>query len=344
MTARMSRIAMASVLAISCIVIGNPSTAKGVIGPYTLPFFWPIYSMNQAYGCTGVAAEGTKPGTNCVYPTQYWHTGIDWGLWKGSWVASSNSGTSGAFRESVPDHGNAQDGGGNYVYVQHASDRFSLYYHLDYLGVVPAAQGTPISAGQLIAYSGDTGPGGYHLHYELDTQGSIGCVPISSWCDIDPNQWTTSPGRVPWRADFVSEASPSGYNVMQYSVWTTWVRFKNVGGRAWSRTDDANGRNKIYLAATTPPASPNKYPFSTRVSSFYVSSDWQADWLPGVPDGTVSIGVDATATFTFQLRAGSAGTYNERFDILANSNFWFDYWESGYFSGWYIPITVQHCC
>lgn len=322
MTSRLTRLALALLLSMMSILVGAPPHAGAVIGPYTLPFFYP-YSVTQDY------LNGT-------------HSGIDYNLPIGAWVASSDNGTADAYQEWVPNGGSDQDGGGNYFFLKHGTNLYSLYYHLKYNGVIYNGCCTGISEGQLIAYSGDTGLGPAHLHYQLNTTNVIGC-PLQD-CDIDPRQWTTSPGRVPWRADYVSEASPSGYNVMQYSVWTTWVRFKNVGGRAWSRTDDANGKNKIYLAATTPPPSPNKNPFSTRVSSFYVSGDWQANWLPGIPDGTASIGVDATATFTFQLRASSAGTYNERFDMLANSNFWFDYWESGYFSGWYIPITVQHCC
>ena len=63
-----------------------------------------------------------------------------------------------------------------------------------------------------------------------------------------------------------------------------------------------------------------------------------------MPDGAAAIGVDATATFIFQLKASSVGTFNERYTIRANANFWFDYWEAGYMSGWYIPIRVNPCC
>ena len=247
--------------------------------------------------------------------------------------------------ESIPNGGADQFGGGNYLFIQHGTGSlYSLYYHLKQNGVLPA-WGTPISEGQHVAYSGDTGLGPAHLHYELSSLGEVGCVgDPDGWCDLDPRQWTTTPGRVPWRADFVSEDSPAGYSMFQWSTVTTWVKFKNVGGRPWPLVNDPNGKNRIRLVSITPPASPNRDPFSTRVSSFYVSGNWEASSIPGAPDGGSAIPLNGTATFTFQLRGSQQGTFNERFNLKASNNFWFDYWEPGYFAGWYIPITVNHCC
>jgi hypothetical protein len=56
------------------------------------------------------------------------------------------------------------------------------------------------------------------------------------------------------------------------------------------------------------PPAPNKYPFSTRVSSFYVAGDWEANTRPGMPNGSVSIPVDGIAVFHFLLNASSTGT------------------------------------
>lgn len=353
---RLARLGMAGLLTVTCIAIGRPTVAQAVIGPYTLPFFWPIYGVNQAYGCTNVQIEGAIPtGKSCPPPTppnppMKWHSGIDYNMaTRGSWVVSSNSGTVGNFREDLLDHETGQNNAGNYVFLRHSSTRFSLYYHLDHLGVIPGA-GAAVSAGQHIAFSGDTGLGGYHLHYELDSQGVIGCVPVETFCDLDPNQWTTSPGRVPWRADLLT-TMPVTYSVLQYSQWTTAVSFKNIGGRAWPRTLDSNGLNRIWLASVNVPTSPNKSPFSSRVSTFYVAGDWEANTRPGMPNGTTTIPVDGTAVFSFGLRASSTGTYTERFDLRAEgdggipySGFWFDYWEVASMNQYRIVINVEHCC
>jgi murein DD-endopeptidase MepM/ murein hydrolase activator NlpD len=144
---------------------------SAVTGPYTLPFFWPIYTLTQGYGCTGVVAE--PPGHGCAH----WHAGIDWDMPTGSWVASSNLGTLERWRQDVPD--NQRDpitGGGNFVTIKHSSNRFTTYYHLKYNGItITAAKGTQISAGKPIAYSGNTGnSSGPHLHYGLDS--AVGCA------------------------------------------------------------------------------------------------------------------------------------------------------------------------
>lgn len=336
MRSRAVRLLVAATVAVGGLFLGAREPAAAAIGPYTLPFFYP-YSQTQDYGCTGVTSNPYRGSPwNC-----YFHEGLDYALPMGAWVASSDNGTSDAFQEWVPNGGNDQYGGGNYLFLKHGTGLYSLYYHLQYNGVIPSVIGTGISEGQHIAYSGDTGAGPAHLHYQLATVNYIGCPP---YCDLDPRNWTTNPGRVPWRADFVSEASPTGYTMMQYGSVTTWVKFRNVGGRPWSRVNDAYGRNRVYLAAITPPPSPNRSPFSTRVSSFYFAGDWESNWNPGMPDGASAIPIDGTATFTFKLKANSPGAYNERFDIRVNGNFWLDYWEVGYMSGWFIPISVTHCC
>lgn len=337
MLRRIARVAASLLLASGSLLVADRHEAAAT-GPYTLPFFYP-YTQTQDYGCTGVTSNPWRGSPyNC-----YFHDGIDYGLPMGSWVASSDNGTSDAYQEWVPNGGNDQYGGGNYLFLKHGTDLYSLYYHLQYNGVIPSTIGTGISEGQKIAYSGDTGPGPAHLHYMLTTRNVIGCTWPNS-CDLDPRQWTTSPGRVPWRAQYVSEASPSGYTMMQYSSVTTWVKFKNVGGRPWPRTNDTYGRNRIFLSPVTVPSSPNRDPFSERVSAFYFSGDWEYNNRVGMPDGSSSIAVNGTATFTFKLYASTQGSYTERFNMRANANFWFDYWEAGYFSGWYIPITVTHCC
>lgn len=325
MGTRVTHVAMAFILAATGVLVADREPAAGAIGPYTLPFFYP-YAQTQDYGCTGVTSNPWRGSPwNC-----YFHTGIDYALPMSSLVASSDNGTSDAFQEWVPNGGSDQYGGGNYLFLKHGTNLYSLYYHLKYNGVIPSS-GTGISEGQHIAYSGDTGAGPAHLHYQLGTDNVIGCNP---YCDSDPRLWTTSPGRVPWRADYVREHSASGYSVMQYSQWTTWVELKNIGGRPWRHTNDGYGRGRVYLAAVASSGSPQ------RNSSFWVSGDWSSEWLVGPADQN-PVNPDGIGRFTFKLYARYAGSYNEYFNLRANSLWWFNYSD---ISGFYIPISVAHCC
>ena len=310
--------------------------ASAVTGPYTLPFFWPIYALTQGYGCTGVLSE--PAGHGCAH----WHGGLDWGTPTGSWVASSNQGTLVAWKANVPD--NQSDpitGEGNYATIKHSNNRFTTYYHLRYNGlVIPATYGTTISAGKHIAYSGNTGPSnGPHLHYELHS--ALNCV--SNTCDLDPNQWTTATARVPWRAQYSWENNPNGYSGFPGTVFTHVVKFKNVGGRTWTQADDQYARGRLFLAATTPPPSPQRFTFATRTSASYVPGNWELNWLPGKAD-QAAVGPDGLATFTFNVvTSGPLGARHEQFNLDANGLFWFDYWESGGINGFYVPIYVV-CC
>lgn len=67
---------------------------------------------------------------------------------------------------------------------------------------------------------------------------------------------------------------------------------------------------------------------------------------PTVTADTATIGPDATGTFTFKLRAplvSQTTSFTERFDLLAESLYWFNYWENPGISGFYVPIT-SICC
>jgi hypothetical protein len=342
MTARLVRVVMASLLALTCVMTGTPPAAEATIGPYTLPFFYP-HSITQPYGCTDLQVEGPiPPGQSCPVhnPPMKWHSGIDFGMPIGTEVVSSNSGTSSAWVDSVAD-GN-QTGAANYFYLKHGTNLYSLYYHLKYHGVIFKTIGTPISAGQKIAFSGDTGAYGQaHLHYELDTQNVIGCNPAPSFCDLNPNQWTTSPGRVPWHGKFEGQESyPYGYTGFVGVITTVWVKFRNDGGRTWSVTDPTNGNGHVFLAAVTSAGNVG------RNSAFYVSGDWESANTPGRAD-QATVAPDSVATFTWGMLGPGVGSYNnlERFNLGASGLFWFDYYGNPGISGYLItPITIQHCC
>lgn len=324
MNSRFVRLTVASMLSLASTLVGNPSSAQAVIGPYTLPFFYAYQNVVTQDYLNGV------------------HSGIDYSMVIGSWVASSDNGTADAYQEWVPNGGADQYGGGNYFFLKHGTNLYSLYYHLKYNGVIFNGCCTGISEGQHIAYSGDTGAGPAHLHYQLNTTNVIGC-PLQN-CDIDPRQWTTNPGRVPWRADLVGQHQAS-YSVFTITTFSTWVDLKNIGGRPWARVNDAYARNRIVLASMTPPPTPQRTPFAERVSPFYTAGDWEQNWLPGMPNGSVAIAVDTTARFTFLMDApSSTGTYTERYNLKAAGNFWFDYWEASSINGYKITITVNPCC
>lgn len=82
-----------------------------------------------------------------------------------------------------------------------------------------------------------------------------------------------------------------------------------------------------------------------RNSPAYVSTDWLSTSLVTTAD-TATIAPDATGTFTFKLRAPTVSqttTFDERFDLLAQSLYWFNYGENPGISGLYVRITSL-CC
>lgn len=305
---------MGSVLFAVCALLAYPGKVTAT-GPYTLPYWDHSTTISRGYSAS--------------------HKGIDYVLsYPGEPVVASRQGVVATEYDGYPDSGlcNSATYSGNWVLISHGGSRWTLYLHLKQNQNLVGAN-SAVSAGQQIATSGNSGRScGWHLHYSLHN--------TSNWLSdagaINPGgQWTTAdPGRVPFLAAYVREHSPSGYNVMQYSQWTTWVEFRNDGGRTWDWTNDSYGRSRIFLAATYAAGC------CTRPSTFYVSGDWEQNWLPGKAD-TDDVAPGQVARYTFQLRAASGGLYYERFNLVANSIYWFNY---PYMGNFYIPITVQHCC
>jgi hypothetical protein len=143
---------------------------------------------------------------------------------------------------------------------------------------------------------------------------------------------------VPWLASYANEKSPAGYSVLQYSTTSTWVEFRNDGGRAWQNSDFYNGTGRIWLYAV------NSSGTGTRNSTFS-ASDWPQDYAPGAAN-TDDIGPGETGRVTFNLYAAASGSFSERFNLgaheIANGSVYF--FNYGYVGNYYIPINVAHCC
>ena len=84
---------------------------------------------------------------------------------------------------------NASDPAGIYIRVQHDSAGYQTQYL--HLSQILVSQGTTVTRGQLIGYSGNTGPAstGPHLHFEVKK--NVTSVQ-GSWTSVDPYEWTGS--------------------------------------------------------------------------------------------------------------------------------------------------------
>ena len=323
--------ALVALLLGTAAILPAPAPAAAAIGPYTLPFFtWSGVSLTQDYGPSTYAGEGPGHG----YP--HWHSGLDYGMPIGTDIAASNAGTVVDQEEAYADGTSGQFGQGNFALVKHSSTRFSLYYHLTTNGV-RVANGTPVSGGQWIAESGNTGNStGPHLHYELNS--AQHCA--DNACDVDPRTWTTSPGRVPWLAQFSGERTSAVFHIAAGATATWWVKFKNVGGRTWTNTNDPTGKSRMLLYATDGASSP------TSISdSPFIATDWLADNLPTELD-EAGIPPDSIGTFTFWLHAPYQwGTYPANFFNLRANGIRYLKWTdiTTYSVPIYVDCTVPPC-
>ncbi|MCW1930369.1 MAG: M23 family metallopeptidase [Candidatus Kerfeldbacteria bacterium] len=133
----------------------------------------PHYTANAACG-----------SETYVYYSQ--HEGMDFILPEGTPVYAAASGTVTRASESC----SSEYCYGNYLYINHGSNNWTLYAHLSSYVV---SSGAYVSQGDLIAYSGSTGTSTPHLHWEVVTGSSAvsGSPNNPYYCD---NEWfTTNP-------------------------------------------------------------------------------------------------------------------------------------------------------
>ena len=134
-------------------VVVNPATIPET-GPGT--FRWPVnqIKITQQFGGSAFAKQNPH-----VYGRPY-HNGTDFGVPTGSPVSAVRQGT-------VIDTGNTDKVSGCYSYgkwvlIEHDNGLSTLYAHLSLIKVRPGQQ---VGAGEVIAYSGNTGYStGPHLH------------------------------------------------------------------------------------------------------------------------------------------------------------------------------------
>lgn len=119
---------------------------------YQLPEEHP--RLTQGYGCTTYARCGHANGPYGGAP----HNGVDYASGYGAPIKAIGDGT-------IVAHG-TNDGWGNWVAIRHPNDLVSLYAHMSSFVMLPVS--TPVSAGQVIGYEGNTGKvTGAHVHLSI---------------------------------------------------------------------------------------------------------------------------------------------------------------------------------
>jgi hypothetical protein len=300
---------------------------------YSLPFYNPSVSLsfgvdrdrtlNRQLDWTGQVWNDGVPHAGRVYDQ---HSGVDYPMALRSEVAAAKDGT---VIDVEGSYGTSQFGNfGNFILLQHADGRRTLYYHLASAadGGIGVAVGAAVVAGQLIGRSGCSGTCyGAHLHFEM----LVWNATTNAYQPADPlaeRRWTTWPGRVPFDASYVRESTSGTEVIHQGQTITHWVEFRNTGGRTW-RNAAAVGR--IGLGTWSP----------AYHGSLFAASDWPSSSMATFLDAT-SVPPDGVGRFTFGLRGSSPlGSYKEAFNLVAQSLHWFDHARLGRF---YVPIVVSN--
>jgi hypothetical protein len=331
MSARACR-AAASVL-FQLALVGWSAGSALATDDYTLPFYNPHVTLsygvdrdrtlNRQLDWTGQIWNDGLTHYGRVYDQ---HSGVDYPMALRSEVAAAKDGT---VIDVEGDFGTAQFGNfGNFVLLQHADGRQTLYYHLasNADGGTRVAVGNAVVAGQLIGRSGCSGMCyGAHLHFEMLARSGT----TNSFAPVDPlaeQRWTTWPGRIPFDASYVRESNAGTEVIRRGQTITHWVEFRNTGGRAW-RNGGTVGRTAL---GTWKPASH---------ASLFRASDWPSSWMATLLDAA-SVPPNGVGRFTFGLRGSPvAGSYRETFNLVADGVHWFDHARLG---GYYVPIVVSN--
>ena len=331
----MSRSVARSVASVLLGLVATGLAAPTALGldDYTLPFYDPTVTLsygvdrdatlNRQLDWTGQVWNDGLTHYGRVYDQ---HTGLDYPMALRSEVAAAKDGTvvdlEGGF-------GTSQFGSfGNFVKIQHADGRQTIYYHLANAaeGGIAVADGASVVAGQRVGRSGCSGLcHGAHLHFELLAWNST----AQALRPADPlaeRRWTTWPGRIPFDAAYVRESNAGTEVIRRGATITHWVEFRNTGGRTW-RSAGATGR--IGLATWNPAAH----------ASAFRAADWPYAWMATVLDAT-SVLPDGVGRYTFGLRGTpDVGSYTESFNLQAQGVHWFDYRRLG---SYYIPIVISN--
>ena len=119
-------------------------------------FTWPVPS------CTYITSRfGLR--IHPIYKTEKYHSGLDVGAGYGATIVAADSGT-------VIRAGNAGDGYGNCVIIDHGNGYQTLYGHMSSVAV---SEGQSVTKGDTIGYVGSTGLStGPHCHFEVWSGGS----------------------------------------------------------------------------------------------------------------------------------------------------------------------------
>jgi hypothetical protein len=122
-----------------------------------------IYKLPYPSGMTFNMCQGNNQGTHTGNGQYAW----DFCMPIGTPVTASRGGTVKMIRQDFTEHGQgpAFADKNNYVVVDHGDGTSALYMHLMHMGV-RVQVGQHVDAGQLLAYSGNTGwTGGPHTHF-----------------------------------------------------------------------------------------------------------------------------------------------------------------------------------
>jgi murein DD-endopeptidase MepM/ murein hydrolase activator NlpD len=331
MTPFVYRAAGSAALLFALVVLGRGTALAA--DDYTLPFYNPGVSLsygmdrdralNRQLDWTGQVWNDGVPHAGRVYDQ---HSGSDYPMALRSEVAAAKDGTVIDLEGSF---GTSQFGNfGNFILLQHADGRRTLYYHLASAadGGIGVAIGNAVVAGQLIGRSGCSGTCyGAHLHFEMLAWNAS----ANAYRSADPlaeRRWTTWPGRVPFAAAYVRESNSGTEVIRPGQTITHWVEFRNTGGRTW-RNNATPGR--IGLATWSPAAH----------ASLFAATDWPSSWMATYLDAA-AVAPDGVGRFTFGLRGSPPlGSYKETFNLVAQSIRWFDHARLG---GFYVPIQVSN--
>lgn len=179
--------------------------------PHPLQLPWPRGEQHRinggyTYGCFTHGGSG--------YETNYY--AIDFQFSIGQSVSAVAAGT-----VTIASTG-FNGGAGNYVAVDHGNGYISRYLHLRASEPWPGriGVGVEVSQGQLIAYSGDTGGVGPHLHFDVKLNGAA--------YKAEPMSGVTGFGRYGYSLENGVGCGDNPNDPSPY--WTSWPPYATIEG------------------------------------------------------------------------------------------------------------------